>query len=251
MKRQNLPMLLVLVLFVGPRCAHVPRSGDRTVITGAAHAGRSEDIMRGCEGELLAAESHALVGGSLAVDHDGKSGVGGGGGINIGRAEVVAATIDGNDVTGPGYMFGSASGYLSYDAKLIGVDLGASLMLAGGEVIAAPIGTLKFGRIDHIWGELAIGPRDGYLDGEMLGLHLAGRSDDFSLRLGFGGYARPLLLRDKGLMFGIDDSSLWPGVRFDFSVDVNDCWAITGGFVGSETWSGWLGVQRTFGGGQR
>jgi len=247
MKRQNLPMLLVLVLFVGPRCAHIPRSGDRTVMTGAAHAGRSEDIARGCEGELLSAESHDLVGGSLTVDHDGKSGVGGGGGINIGRGEVVAATIDGNNVTAPPHMFGSASGFLSYDAKLVGFDLGASLMLAGGEVIAAPTGTLKFGAIDHVWGELAIGPHDGYFDGEMVGLHLAGRSDDFSLRLGFGGYGRPLLLRDKGLMFGIDDMSLWPGVRFDFSVAVNDCWAIAGGFVGSETWSGWLGVQRTFG----
>ncbi len=240
-------MLLALLLFVGPRCAHIPRSGDRTTVTGAAHVGRAQDISRGCEGELIDSESHQLVGGSVSVDHDTRSGLGAGGGINIGHAEVVAATGDLPGSAPTRYMFGSTSAYLSMDSKTFGVDIGASLLLAGGDVTVAPLTTLKFGAIDRVWLELAVGPHDGYLDGEMLGLHLAGQTDDFSLRVGFGGYARPLLSRDSGIVFGTDDISLWAGVRFDASVRVTDRWALAGGFVASNTWSGWLGLKHSFG----
>lgn len=240
-------MFLALVVFVAPRCASIGRRGDRTTITASGHAARSEDIARGCDNEFLDSETHALGGVSVAVDHDSKSGLGMGLGMTVGQGTLIASTNHEGSTAPERYMFGSGHGYLSMDTKVFGFDLGASVLVAGTEVIPMPLVTLKFGSMDHLWLELAAGPHDGYFDGEIMGIHIAGRNDDFSLRAGFGGYARALLSRDGEIQLGLDDIGMWPGLRIDGTFTVADGWAISGGFIASETWSGWLGVQVVFG----
>lgn len=240
---------LLLLLFALPHCAHVERESDRTWVEVDGHWVIAQDTRRGCEGESVDHTKHRQLGGSVAIEHQARSGFTAGGRVSLGSGVITRTTLEDADYSH--YLLGSVGAWGGYDFRYWGVQGGINLLFTTGpldEGIVLPWILTRLGTLDDAWFEAAAGPRDGIFDGRFLRLGTGFRFDRFSGRAGFAFIARAI--RDpyddgRGLDLAADARVFDPGGYVEASFDLTPSWSVGLGAQLSVAPSAWLALRFT------
>ena len=190
---------LVVALTAGLLACTAAQRRDRLDLTvsGASHQATAADF--GCGGDLILASRQRQTAGAAGVRAQWSNGV-----EVDAEAAVVANRVEataGNTSDRPGdrYILAAARGRLGIRSSLIGADLGGSTHYHDGDVLPFPLLAGHVGLIDKLWVEGRIGSRDLLLDSNVVGMYLhAQYGEQGGVSVGFGGAARPMVVRPTG-----------------------------------------------------
>lgn len=257
---RNLHLRWMLLAAFGLSCTAIDRGRSRLKVTADGSYSEAVDVYEsGCDEEFheRREQRHRLVGGGVAVRHEGREGFVVGGRGRLVRGSLLEHRTEHSGglraiADRDGYSLLSVGALMGYDRLHAGLELGGSALGVPGEDAWGAFGYLrvKAGDLTVVWGELTLGSDDPLYAATFLSAGVAFRSTYVDGRLAATSHSR--LLRDAfgrtPVLGGADDEDpgLDAGGLLELDVAVAGGWGIGAGTIVSASPLFRVGLSYTF-----